>query len=88
MKNLCIKPFDESVSVRLNSLNILNEFKRLGFTTRSSFIGVVQDNLHYYKDYNKLKHILNFWESRRFNESLNSELNTLLETIKSKKDEI
>ena len=83
MEKICIAPVDERIKVRVESLNILNEFKSKGFLVVSSFVGLVQDKIPKYRDYKELKHLLNFWASRRFNEDLNNELTQLLEDLKN-----
>jgi hypothetical protein len=83
MEKICIKPVDDRIKVRVDALNILNQFKMRGFTEVSAFVGVIQDKLPKYKSYHELKHLLNFWASRRFNEDLNNELSQLLEDLKN-----
>lgn len=81
MEKVCIEPVDESIKSKVDALNILNEYKRLGFG-RSGFVGVVQQNIDSYKDYKKVKKLLAFWDGRSNDESLNNELENLLEKLK------
>ena len=83
MKTICITPIDEGIRVHIEALNIKNEFKRLGFSTVSGFVGVVQDNLPGYKDYNDMKRLLQFWSGRLKNDDFNQELTKLLESLKA-----
>ena len=82
MKNISIKPYDSSIKLMVESLNILNEFKMLGFTSRSGFVGVVQDNVEEFKDYKTLTKLLNFWDGRKKCEDLNETLTQLLDKLK------
>lgn len=82
MEKVCIKPVDESIKTRVDALNLLNEFKRLGFN-RSGFIGVVQLNIEKYKDYKNVTKIIAFWDGRNHREEVNHELHRLLEKLKS-----
>lgn len=83
MKNICIAPIDDSIRDRANAVRILNNYKSLGFDTRSGFVGLVQENLPKYKGYKEQKPIEWFWESRRFDAELNTELEILLESLKN-----
>ena len=82
MKNISIKPYDNSIKLMVESLNILNEFKMLGFTSRSGFVGVVQDNVEEFKDYKTLTKLLNFWDGSKKCEELNETLTQLLMKLK------
>ncbi len=82
MEKLCITPVDENIKLRVESLNLLNEFKMLGFTTRSGFVGVIQDNLEEFKAYKKLNELFAFWDGRKHCNDLNNELRKLLNTLK------
>lgn len=82
MEKLCIKPADQDIKIRVEALNILNEFKMLGFVKVSGFVGVVQNNLIEYKDYKLVKRLLAFWAGRVADEQLNKKLTELLEQLK------
>lgn len=83
MEKLCITPVDDSIKIRVESLNILNEFKMKGFTTSSGFVGVVQDYIEDFKDYHNVKTLLAFWAGRKHCEDLNKQLNNLLNNLKN-----
>lgn len=82
-KSICINPVDEDMRLIVDSLNILNEFKRLGFVTRGGFVGVVQMNLEEFKDYANLTRLFQFWAGRLKDQQLNDQLNQLLNALKN-----
>lgn len=82
MENVTINPVDNIIKTRVDALNILNEFKRLGFA-KGGFISVVQENIEEYKDYKHVKRMISFWDGRCNQEDLNNELQALLEKLKS-----
>jgi hypothetical protein len=82
-ETICIQPIDNDMRILVDGLNILNDFKRLGFNTRGSFVGVVQDNLEMFKDYRNLKVLFQFWAGRAKDEDLNTQLNQLLNQLKN-----
>ena len=82
MKIYTIKPIDEDMDVLVDAVDLLNNFKKLGFTTKSGFVGVVQDNIPEYKNYKNLNRLLSFWQSRIKNKELNNQLHKLLNKLK------
>lgn len=80
---ISIVPVDNDIRVLLEGIDILNEFKKLGFNTRGSFVGVVQYNIEMFKDYRNLKLLFQFWAGRAKDENLNDELNKLLNQLKN-----
>lgn len=83
LEKVCISPADEDMLIRVKSLNILNEFKMLGFDTRGGFVGVVQQNIDEYIDYKKVKRLLSFWDGRLKDAELNKKLCNLLEQLRN-----
>lgn len=81
-KTYKIIPVDVGMDLLVNSVNILNKFKELGFKTRSGFVGVVQDNIEEFKDYKKVSRLLDFWQGRVKSVVLNEQLEGLLEKLK------
>jgi len=82
MKKICINPVDDQISLMLESLSILNSFKELGFTSRSGFVGVVQNLLPEFKEYDNLKRLLSFWDGRHKSAELNEVLSVLIIKLK------
>lgn len=83
MEKVCITPVDESIKVRVDSLNLLNEFKMLGFDTLSGFVGVVQENYDEFKNYNNTKPLLAFWAGRKHCEEFNAKMQSLINQLKN-----
>lgn len=81
MEKVCIKPVDDSIKTRVEALNLLNEFKILGFG-RSGFIGVVQNNIEAYKTWDGAKQLMAFWDGRNHKEDLIEDLQQLVEQLK------
>jgi hypothetical protein len=78
-----IKPVDVEVWVRANSVRIWNEFKNLGIIRRAEFVQAIQAHDGKY-DGSEGTAILNrYWQGRYFSQSLNEDLEQILETIKN-----
>jgi len=81
-KSVCITPYDEEMAVLANSLNILNEYKKLGFVKREAFVELVMDEDKSYQTFEGMKKLNNFWALRVKDESLNEDLVRVLENLK------
>ena len=77
-ESICIKPFDNDMKLMVQSANILNQFKILGFAKRGGFIGVVQENIDEFRDYKKVQRLMDFWQGRVRDTYLNEQLEQLL----------
>lgn len=82
-KTICITSSDEAVTYWAESLDILSQFKRLGFTTRQGFISLIQEKNEKYKDYKLIKKLEYFWIMRSRCEELNSDLVRIIEELKA-----
>lgn len=82
-KRKCLTPNDEVIDVWFDALNILNEFRKMGFDRRESFVQVVQDKDFEYKDYKKVQKLWSFWQMRLRDKHVNNDLNLVLEKLKS-----
>lgn len=86
MKNAlyCITPHNERVDIFCRSVQLINEFAKLGFDNRSQFINVVQETdpetFSGYKMGTQLQH---FYIMRKFDESIIADLEKVLEKLKS-----
>ena len=86
MKNAlyCISPQNERVDIFCRSVQLINEFAKLGFERRAQFIDVVQEvNPEKFKDYKMGTQLEHFYVMRKFDESLIADLEQILETLKS-----
>ena len=83
MNLIQFKPVDKDVEVHGNALRILNEFKSLGFTTRSAFVEVILQIDPHYNDFLLIQKLFNFWSVRVKDENLNNDLDKVIEKLKS-----
>ena len=79
----CITPKDIIVAEWLEAIDILNEFKKLGFETRESFVSVVQQLDTEYLGYKKAMKLQQFWAFRLRNEYVNQDLRKIIEQLKA-----
>jgi hypothetical protein len=79
----CLTPNDEIVDGWFNTLNLLNEFRKLGFERRESFVTVVQEKDLEYKDFKKVQKLWAFWQLRLRDEQVNSDLELILDQLKN-----
>ena len=78
-----IIPIDPEISVRANSVKLLNDFKTLGFYKRNAFVNIVQEKEPDYKNYDSEKNLLSFWAGRFSDKGLNDDLGKIIESLKS-----
>lgn len=83
MENICIKPADNDMKLLVESINILNQFKMLGFANKRGFMGVVQDNMPKYLEYSNGVKLGNFWSGRLKDVDVNQDLEKLLNILKA-----
>ena len=83
MNLIQFKPVDKDVEVHGNALRILNEFKTLGFTTRSAFVEVVLQIDPHYNEFGRIQKLMNFWSVRVKHEILNKDLDKVIEKLKA-----
>lgn len=82
-KMIHIDPVDEEMELLGNSVLILNEYKRAGFTKRESFVELVMGEDTSYHNFSSMQKLNNFWASRVKDKSLNDDLVRILENLKS-----
>lgn len=83
MEKVCVIPADDDMMLRVDALNILNEFKKLGFEKRSQFVNVVVQASPEYSNYKKVQELWAFWQTRVFSRELNDKLAKIVEQLKS-----
>jgi hypothetical protein len=79
----CLTPNDVIVDGWFNTLDILNEFRKLGFDRRESFVAVVQEKDFEYKDFKMVQKLWAFWQLRLRDEKVNRDLAVILEQLKT-----
>ena len=80
--SVCIKPVDDEMALMANSLRILNDYKKLGFTKREAFVELVMDEDKNYQNFEGMKKLNNFWALRVKDMILNQDLLKVLENLK------
>jgi hypothetical protein len=81
--SVCINPVDEEMALLANAVNILNEYKKLGFVKRDAFLELVMGEDSSYHTLEGMKKLNNFWAGRVKDRFLNEDLNRILENLKS-----
>lgn len=82
-KKICITPIDEDVRLMAESAKIINEFKRRGFITRSSFVGLVTDNISEYLTIKNMNKLNTYWAGRVRDGEMNTKLLDLLKQLEN-----
>lgn len=75
-----ITPIDNEVRLMAESVNIVNEFKKRGFS-RSAFVNIVTSELAKYLTIAGMNKLSAYWYGRVRDEALNNDLQQLLETL-------
>lgn len=83
MEKICISTNSEKIKLYLESADILNEFYKRGFEKRGGFMGVVQDCNADFKSYENIKKLEAFWSLRVQDETFNTQLRAVLDTIET-----
>jgi hypothetical protein len=84
MKNMIqIDPVDNDMALLANSLLILNNYKRAGFTKRESFVELIMQEDTFYHTLQGMQKLNNFWAGRVKDQFLNDDLIRILENLKS-----
>ena len=78
-----IDPVDEEMALLGNAVFILNEYKRVGFVKRESFVELIMDEDKSYHTLQGMQKLNNFWASRVKDEFLNEDLTRILENLKT-----
>jgi len=84
MKNLIqIDPVDDEMALLGNAVFILNNYKKVGFVKRESFVELIMDEDKSYHTLQGMQKLNNFWAGRVKDKSLNEDLTRILENMKS-----
>ncbi|MCO6149092.1 hypothetical protein [Flavobacterium sp. NRK1] len=81
--NICISPVDNEMASWGKAVWLLNEYRGLGFKTRQSFIRIISEKLPKYNDVDSWNQLGNFWLGRVKDDSVNRDVETVLEQLKS-----
>lgn len=76
-----IKPHDETIAVRLKALQVLNGYRKLGFTSRKAFVNTVADIAPELNNEEGRTRLVNFWKSRDY--TLSERLEKVLDHLKA-----
>lgn len=82
-KTICITPVDDVMSSWVEALEVLNQFKAMGFERREAFREVVSEYDRNYIDYRMSQKLNNFWALRDRSEFLVTDLRVVLEKLKA-----
>lgn len=82
-KSIVINPVDEEMELLANAVSILNNFKKIGFVKRESFVEMVMDEDNSYHNLQGMQKLNNFWAGRVKDASLNTDLLRIFENLKS-----
>lgn len=80
---ISITPYDEEVQLMAQSVKIINSFKEKGFKTRSSFVGVVTDNVNDYLTLKMINKLNTYWAGRVRDAEMNRNLLNVLDDLKN-----
>jgi hypothetical protein len=84
MKKLIqIDPVDDEMALLGNAVFILNNYKKVGFVKRESFVELIMDEDKSYHTLQGMQKLNNFWAGRVKDKSLNEDLTRILENMKS-----
>ena len=81
--SVCINPVDDEMALLANAVNILNEYKKLGFVKRDGFVELIMGEDISYHNLDGMKKLNNFWAGRVKDQFLNDDLNRILENLKT-----
>lgn len=81
--SVCINPVDNEMALLANAVNILNEYKKLGFVKREAFVELIMGEDSGYHTLKGMQKLNNFWAGRVKDQFLNEDLNRILENLKS-----
>lgn len=82
-KSIVINPVDEEMELLANAVSILNNFKKIGFVKRESFVEMVMDEDTSYHNLQGMQKLNNFWAGRVKDAALNTDLIRIFENLKS-----
>jgi hypothetical protein len=84
MKNtILIDPVDEDMALLANAVLILNNYKKIGFNKRESFVELIMDVDKSYQTLQGMQKLNNFWAGRVKDACLNKDLVRIYEGLKT-----
>ena len=81
-EKLCFRPFDDEARLRFRALNILNDFKRMGYVNRAEWLAEVFDAYNELNTVDGFKTLQAFWGLRYFGTELMDKLEVLIDNLK------
>lgn len=78
-----INPVDEEMRVLATAIKILNDFKRLGFNRRESFVELIMGEDTSYHTLQGMQKLNNFWAGRVKDAELNDDLIKIYDNLKA-----
>lgn len=81
-KHICIQPVDDEMATLTKAVFVLNEFKKLGFKTRKSFLDLIVSEDDSFLKLDKIDKLNSFWASRIKDDELNNSLEIILLKLK------
>jgi hypothetical protein len=82
-KAIIINPIDEDIELLANSISILNDYKKLGFVKRESFVELIMGEDTSYHTLQGMQKLTSFWAGRVKDVNLNKDLIRIFENLKS-----
>lgn len=79
---LCFNPVDDEAKLRFRALNILNDFKKLGFVNRADWLAEVFGTYNELDSVEGFKTLQAFWNLRYFGTELMDKLEVLADNLK------
>lgn len=84
MKNtILIEPVDEDMALLANAVLILNNYKKLGYNKRESFVELIMDLDKSYHTLQGMQKLNNFWAGRVKDAGLNKDLVKIYDGLKA-----
>ena len=84
-KTICITPADETMRGWVEAVQLMNDFRVLGYTKRGAFTEAVIKIDNSYADRKKVQKLGYFWNMRDRSDELLNDLREVLEILKNQK---
>lgn len=81
-KSITITPVSTEIGLSLRALWIVNEFCKLGFTSRVPFMNIVCEKNPKYRDAARITKLQGYWYGRVRDVSMNTDLMAIVESLK------
>lgn len=82
MENICINPQSEEVELMATVVKLKNHFLALGFSSRTSFIEIMQSYFPEFNAYSEVGRLQSWWLYRVKDAELNTKIQTVLEKLR------